>query len=119
MAIQQKSKKFFLMQENGQGYMPKEHQTQLKSLMDVIPEGAQLWNESTKWDGKLWPNKVEKKNGSMGTPKQILIKSDSGTINIIGDYYSKGQQRQRLIQYKAHDSVSIKFIFLNDLSEYP
>ena len=83
----------------------------MKLLMNQIPNEAQLWNDTQKWDGKLWPNAVKKKNGSMGTPKQILIKSDSGTINIIGDYYSRGSQRQRLIQYKTHDSVTIKFNF--------
>ena len=111
MAIQQKSKKFFLMQEPGQENMPKLHQTQLKALMDQIPDEAQLWNDPQKWDGKNWPNADKKKDGTLGNPKQILIKSDSGTINIIGDYYSKGSQRQRLIQYKTHDMVSIKFNF--------
>ena len=111
MATQQKSKKFFLMQEYGQNAMPKLHQTQMKSLMDVIPDEAQLWNDPQKWDGKNWPNRDPKKDGTLGNPKLILIKSDSGTINIIGDYFSRGQQRQRLIQYKPHDFVTIKFNF--------
>ena len=97
MATQLKSKKFFLMQEYGQNAMPQVHQTQMKSLMDVIPDEAQLWNDPQKWDGKNWPNRDPKKDGTLGNPKQILIKSDSGTINIIGDYFSRGQQRQRLI----------------------
>lgn len=52
MATQLKSKKFFLMQEYGQNAMPQVHQTQMKSLMDVIPDEAQLWNDPQKWDGK-------------------------------------------------------------------
>lgn len=99
------------MQTSGQQMMPQEHQVQMKTIMDLVPDGAQLWNESSKWDGVRWPNRERKADKTFGNPKQILIKSDSGTINIIGDYFSKGQQRQRLIKYKPHDYVDVLFNF--------
>lgn len=97
------------MQEHGQNYMPKEHQTQMKNIMDLIPDDAQLWNDPQKWDGTDWPNYSKTKSGKLGTPKQILIKTDSGTVNIIGEYFSRGSQRQRLVSYREHESVIVRF----------
>ena len=111
MPLQAKDKKFFLMQTQGQQMMPQLHQEQMKNIMDLVPDGAQLWNESNKWDGVRWPNREKGAKGIFGNPKQILIKSDSGTINIIGEYFSKGQQRQRLVQYRPHDFVTVQFNF--------
>ena len=111
MPLQAKDKKFFLMQTQGQQMMPQLHQEQMKNIMDLVPDGAQLWNESNKWDGVRWPNREKGAKGIFGNPKQILIKSDSGTINIIGEYFSKGQQRQRLVQYRPHDFVAVQFNF--------
>ena len=99
------------MQTQGQQMMPQLHQEQMKNIMDLVPDGAQLWNESNKWDGVRWPNREKGAKGIFGNPKQILIKSDSGTINIIGEYFSKGQQRQRLVQYRPHDFVAVQFNF--------
>ena len=99
------------MQTQGQQMMPQLHQEQMKNIMDLVPDGAQLWNESNKWDGVRWPNREKGAKGIFGNPKQILIKSDSGTINIIGEYFSKGQQRQRLVQYRPHDFVTVQFNF--------
>jgi hypothetical protein len=111
MPLQAKDKKFFLMQTQGQQMMPQLHQEQMKNIMDLVPDGAQLWNESNKWDGVRWPNREKGAKGIFGNPKQILIKSDSGTVNIIGEYFSKGKQRQRLVQYRPHDFVMVQFNF--------
>lgn len=93
------------MQESGQTYMPAVHQEQMKKIMDLIPNDVQLWNDPTKWDGKKWPN------GGFMKPNMILIKSTESVINIIGEYFSKGSQRQRLVGYREHDYVSVMFNF--------
>ena len=93
------------MQEYGQTYMPQKHQEQMKTIMDLIPDDVQLWNDPSKWDGKNWPN------GSFMKPKMILIKSKESVINILGEYFSKGSQRQRLISYREHDHISVAFNF--------
>lgn len=102
------------MEESGKqraGSFVGTHYDQMKKILDLVPEGSKLWNDPQKWDGINWPNRDPKKDGTLGNPKQILIKSDSGTINIIGEYFSKGKQRQRLVQYKAHDFVAVQFNF--------
>lgn len=93
------------MQESGQTYMPAVHQEQMKKIMDLIPDDVQLWNDPTKWDGKKWPN------GGFMKPNLIVIKSKESVINIIGEYFSKGSQRQRLVGYREHDYVSVMFNF--------
>jgi len=93
------------MQQYGQTYMPAVHQEQMKKIMDLIPDDVQLWNDPAKWDGKKWPN------GNFMKPKMILIKSKQSVINMIGEYFSKGSQRQRLISYREHDHVSVAFNF--------
>lgn len=104
------------MGEEGQGMMSlEEHRTQMKTIMDIIPDDVQLWVDLSQWDGKRWPNndptKKDKNNFIKWNPKLITIKSTASVINLIGEYFSKGSQRARKIKYVPHDYVSIEFRF--------